>query len=60
MLSDEEYGAAFRVFRGGCFDGGARGCRSASRYRGSPGLRSGLLGLRPIITLGLSDLQAKR
>ena len=60
MLSDEEYGAALRVGRGGGFYGAARYCRSAYRDRGSPGLRSGLLGLRPIITLGLSDLQAKR
>jgi len=54
MLSDEEYGAASRVLRGGCFYYVARLCRSAFRFGPSPGRRSLYLGFRPIITLGLS------
>jgi len=54
MLSDEEYGAAVRVYRGGSFRDDARDCRSAYRYRNSPDNRYGNLGLRPVITIGLS------
>ena len=39
-------GGSRRVLRGGCWDSGAKHCRSASRYGGDPGLRSGLLGFR--------------
>jgi len=54
MLSDEEYGASLRVLRGGSFYDDARNCRSAYRYGYSPVYRDYDLGLRPIITLGLS------
>jgi len=60
MLSDEETGAALRVGRGGGFRDDARDCRSASRYRDSPDDRYSSLGLRPVVTIGLSDLQVKR
>jgi serine/threonine protein kinase len=35
-----------RVFRGGCFKSGARGCRSAYRGRGAPAGRAMVLGFR--------------
>ena len=54
MLSNEETGASGRVYRGGCFVDVARFCRSARRFGSSPDDRYGDLGLRPIITLGLS------
>ena len=37
---------SYRVIRGGCWDGGDRGCRSSLRYYFSPGDRISYLGLR--------------
>ena len=37
---------ALRVYRGGSWLNGARYCRAANRYGGSPGLRNYLLGFR--------------
>jgi len=56
----ERYSASDRVCRGGSFDVDARYCRSALRFWFSPVYRRWSLGLRPVITLGLSDLQVKR
>jgi formylglycine-generating enzyme required for sulfatase activity len=43
--------ATYRVIRGGGWDGGARNCRSACRFWGTPGNRSSDLGFRPVLTL---------
>jgi len=42
--------ATVRVFRGGGWDSGARGCRSASRSRLTPGNRDFSLGFRPVLS----------
>jgi formylglycine-generating enzyme required for sulfatase activity len=39
--------SAFRVFRGGCFLGPARGARSAARINNAPARRDTYIGLRP-------------
>jgi len=54
MLSNEETGAASRVYRGGSFNYDARLCRSAFRGWNSPDYRFGILGFRPVITLEFS------
>jgi formylglycine-generating enzyme required for sulfatase activity len=42
---------SYRVYRGGSWDGAARGCRSAYRYGPSPGLRWFILGFRLLRTV---------
>jgi len=43
----QQAGESIRVLRGGSWDGGARHCRSASRFRYAPGLRHDRVGFRP-------------
>jgi len=45
-IDAEAGGAAYRVFRGGSWDGGARGVRAASRSRFDPAYRLDRLGFR--------------
>jgi len=54
VSNDEKYGAPLRVLRCGGFDSVAGLCRSAYRAWDSPDFRYGILGLRPVITIGLS------
>lgn len=48
-------GGSYRVRRGGSWDDSAKDCRSAFRYRLSPGNRSYLLGFRLVRAIDLAD-----
>jgi len=53
-FGEERHSSSLRVLRCGSFDNDARFCRLAYRLMDSPGRRGRRLGLRPIITIGLS------